>query len=89
VSDTAALQAEIDRLRELLLDNDINPDPEPAYVAPFGPPTLSEHLMSQMMDGAIKLMVRQIVAEVPHIYDNEWAKPGAQIGSTLRIRLPE
>lgn len=48
MSDSETLQAENERLRNLLVEHDISPDVEPEEPPPFGPPTEWEWRMQQM-----------------------------------------
>ncbi len=79
------LRAEIARLRDLLEENGIDPEP---YVPPppqFGPPTRMEWQMAHLFDAANRDMMRRLWEEPRSL---AWALQDAKIGTTLRVRLP-
>lgn len=89
--DVAILRVENDRLRDLLIEYDIDPDPAPPEPEQFGPPTEWAWRMRKLFarsaaHAAVDLM-RQTEA-VRHLSGNQWDAPAGKIGSTLRIRLP-
>ena len=74
------LRAEVERLRMLLLDHEINPDP---YVPPepmYGPPTLMEHL--------IKESVRLWCNRNSEFENDSLFLKGQKWTSPLLVRLP-
>lgn len=86
--DLQAMADEIERLRDLLSEHGIDPEP---YVAPpvkFGPPTRAEFLLHEITANAFASMARQFVAEQLSSAYDVTDEPPAQIDSTLRIRMP-
>jgi hypothetical protein len=75
MDEIAMLRTENERLRELLIENDINPEPEPAYVPLYGPPTSYQHTLNV----ALAALGRDLLGFMPMLY--------AEINSP-RIRLP-
>ncbi len=71
--------AEIERLRDMLSEEGISPDPAPPYVAPHGPPTAREHLMQQYA----AVCAARFGADVAFTSGGQWAS-----ASTLRVRKP-
>lgn len=57
MEDLEALRAENERLRELLLDNGISPEPYVPPLPQFGPPTYSDFLMAQIAETSFKIAV--------------------------------
>lgn len=83
-----ALHAEIARLRDLLEENGIDPDPAPPELPQFGPPTEWQDQMSKMMIKATAGLVRSVLLhDIAFAAGEQWA-PGSKIGSTLPIRRP-
>ncbi len=80
MDDVVALRAEVERLRDLLLENGIDPEP---YVPPpekYGPPTLFEHTMRKMTAKFFAHAVARFMEPNPILAD-------MPIGP-IRIRLP-
>lgn len=81
---TKRLRAEIARLRDLLEENGIDPEP---YVAPppqFGPPTEREWCFQKLF---VKSTAQAVTMLLTQKTDRLFAD-GAQWPATLRVRLP-
>ena len=79
---------EIQRLRELLLENDIDPEP---YVPPpeqFGPPTYYEYLMHQQMVKVFERAAADLLKPNPYMESLAYNDAAGPIGCNVRIRLP-
>jgi hypothetical protein len=86
--DPIALKAEIERLRELLINNDIDPDPAPPEAEQFGPPTEWQWRMQQMFAasaGAFAKHATEVLLREPR-WINLISPEGE--ASKLRIRAP-
>ena len=86
--DETSLRAENERLRDLLIDNGIDPDPSPPEPERFGPPTEMDWRMGTLFakaakDAALDIM-RQTEA-MKWLTGHQWEE---DVGSTLRIRKP-
>jgi hypothetical protein len=67
--DITALQAEIERLRDLLAENGIDPDPEPQL---YGPP-MAPSMLSELTRASVRLwssksnaLADMLMAQYPH-----------------------
>ena len=76
---------EINRLRELLLDNGIDPEPYISEPEQFGPPTEWEWKMRKLFENAFNLSKKSWIDQVSHRHFLE----GTTWPTTLTIRLPE
>lgn len=90
MDEIVTLRAETERLRELLIENGIDPEP---YVEPppqFGPPTLLEHLMHKAAEMMFKQAAIDIMKPSPilHVPSNNHVSQGANPPTHFRIRLP-
>lgn len=88
MKDYDTLLAENERLRELLEDHGICPDPEPDYVPTFGPPTLLEWRMQETFAKSAASCVQHITeknALLRFLESPKWSKGEEQ---SMRIRLP-
>ena len=86
--DPTALRAEIGRLRALLDDHGIDPDPAPPEPEQYGPPTQIEWYMQQSFAACARGVAEQEYRWITELgfWDGEqWVKPG----TTLRIRVPK
>ena len=80
IDDIIMLQAEIERLRELLIENGIDPEPYDEPPEQFGPPTLAQYLMRQAM-------TRMFTKAAVGLWKDKAAVSGLS-GGSIRIRLP-
>jgi hypothetical protein len=86
MSDNKTLRAENERLRELLIENDIDPDPEPPAPPYFTVPTLAEWRISQMFARSAEYWLKSIEgtnALREFLEGSEWSE-----GQLLRVRMP-
>ncbi len=85
--DLITLRAEIARLRDLLEDHGIDPDPAPPEPEQYGPPTYMMWRMQQMFAATVRSVVQQHttwITERGFWEGDQWVKPG----TTLRVRVP-
>jgi hypothetical protein len=87
--DPATLHVEIVRLRDLLEDNGIDPDPAPPEPEQYGPPTELEWRMCRLMEAATRGLLKQYVERASDIafYEGpQWT--AEQTARMLRVRVP-
>jgi hypothetical protein len=75
---------EIARLRRLLWENGIDPDPEPALPPQFGPPTESEYQMQQLFRAATEGYAESIMEQI-----TDMGFLSGEQDVPLKIKLPK
>lgn len=90
MEDLEALRAENERLRELLLDNGISPEPYVPPLPQFGPPTYSDFLMVQTTSALFKIAVDSFLrfSETRKLDECFFSGEAWPPSDALRIRLP-
>jgi len=88
MDDITALQAEVERLRDLLIENDIDPEPYVAQPEQFGPPTRFQQMVQKESAKLFAQTAVRLWRRDASLQDLNYAADGELIGREIRIRLP-